>query len=743
MVLSDMSCLIPGTPSAVSIVLVHDQWPILQTVFLSSPRSREIVVCPMWWFLFHHEILHVDLEVLKVNVLSKTFVPLFHFHHHTTPHFPPLPLQRFPTDPIQTMLSLLALSATAAAAVPQHITDTQTLLAGNPDIWRTRLMNAAQFTADASMAARFSAGFSDRAVLQRDKKVGVYGLPGSGWTTDASVTVTVTEDGQSSTYTSGVTNTTGLGEWKVYLPKHAAGGSVTLAVQCTSGCANTSTTTISDLTFGDVWLCSGQSNMELISMHTFERNNSLKAIEAGRYHNVRMYQHPHIASMTPQWVAEQKASASKPLEMQWNTAQMAHDIQVVVSDYRHPAANLSLLTQFSGLCWYFAQELTDIMLENDGEAVPIGLVDVAWGGTMIEQWTTNSTTAECKNCSVNAGSGMIYNGMVGPFANTTLAGFLWYQGENNIGHGTYDPSYDQNLGYACQMPKMIDLWRKTWSAEEGTTDMLAPFGLVDLASSQSEGHGGNGAMGNFRVAQTGGFGVLPNPAMPNTFIANAYDLGEPWDKNCAGAGCCSEWLWPWTDICLPQFRGEWVYDTTTWYMGPIHARPKFPLGSRLAKGAYNTYYNGTGPVSGPVISSCKVVDGGVEVFFNETLLKGDEVVVKSYNKSVKASSTEVLVNATLPVDGWKYESTEKWALVDIKQGSTAYSVIVDTTAVGSAGGVAYAYQDAKGCGSIDGTIEPCPPGSFPIMSKTHNLPAMPFIVRVADGQCGCISPQKC
>ena len=642
------------------------------------------------------------------------------------------------------MLSLLAV-ASVVAVVPQHIEDTAALLNADRDVWRTRLMSADAYKGGDSEAARFSCGISNHAVLQRDRKVAVYGLPGTGWSTSSVVTVTATEDGTATTYTSAVTNTTGLGEWKVYLPRHPAGGSVTLSAQCTSGCQNNSATTITDLTYGDVWICSGQSNMELLAMYTFERNDSLAQIAAGKYHNVRIYQHPHIAAQTPQWVAEQRPSVKAPLEMQWNTAQMAHDIQVVESSYLHPAANMSALTQFSGLCWYFAQELTDLMLANNDEAVPIGMMDLAWGGTMIEQWTTNSTTAECKNCTVNAGSGTLYNGMVGPFANTTLSGFLWYQGENNIGHGTFDPSYDQNLGYACQMPKMIDLWRKTWSAEEGTTDPLAPFGIVDLASGQSEGHGANGAMGNFRVAQTGGFGVLPNAAMPNTFIANAYDLGDPWAKDCFYKNCCT--IWSRTPspgpTCLPQYQHEWNWDDTPFYMGPIHARPKQPLGQRMARAAYNTHYNGTGPVSGPVISQCKVVSGGVEIFFNQTLLKGDEVIVQEYNKTANASSTEVLVNATLPVDGWKYESTDKWALVDIKQGSTPYSVIVDTSTVGSVGGVSYAWQDADGCGVQDTSIIPCPPAGFPIMSKTQKLPAMPFIVRIANGQCGCISPQQC
>lgn len=91
-------------------------------------------------------------------------------------------------------------------------------------------------------------------------------------------------------------------------------------------------------------------------------------------------------------------------------------------------------------------------------------------------------------------------------------------------------------GYACAMPTLISYWRKVWSAEPGTTDPNAPFGLVALPGSGSEGGPNMGAM---NLAQTASYGVAPNPAMPNTFIAQAFDLNDPWgDKSCYGDACC-------------------------------------------------------------------------------------------------------------------------------------------------------------------------------------------------------------
>jgi len=93
------------------------------------------------------------------------------------------------------------------------------------------------------------------------------------------------------------------------------------------------------------------------------------------------------------------------------------------------------------------------------------------------------------------------------------------QGENDC-HGTMGNSA-LKTGYGCQMPAMVDLWRKTWSAEPGTTDPLAPFGIITLASGGSEG---GSDIGGMRWSQTANFGVNPNPAMPASFVAQAYDI---------------------------------------------------------------------------------------------------------------------------------------------------------------------------------------------------------------------------
>ena len=81
-------------------------------------------------------------------------------------------------------------------------------------------------------------------------------------------------------------------------------------------------------------------------------------------------------------------------------------------------------------------------------------------------------------------------------------------------------------------------------------------------------------MGNFRWAQTASYGQLPNEAMPNSFIANAYDLGDPWAKGCFGLGCCTNWtnqaqyhnITTSPKCIAPWNLNNWSWDGTTYYM---------------------------------------------------------------------------------------------------------------------------------------------------------------------------------
>ena len=112
-----------------------------------------------------------------------------------------------------------------------------------------------------------------------------------------------------------------------------------------------------------------------------------------------------------------------------------------------------------------------------------------------------------------------------------VADWVWYQGENDM-HGVKGNALAKT-GYACAQVALVNLWRKEWSAVKGTTSPAAPFGIVAIPGSGTEGGPNLGAMNQ---AQTGSYGSLPSPVMPATFIAETYDLNDPWgDKTCTPA----------------------------------------------------------------------------------------------------------------------------------------------------------------------------------------------------------------
>merc|ERR1719272_197757 len=129
--------------------------------------------------------------------------------------------------------------------------------------------------------------------------------------------------------------------------------------------------------------------------------------------------------------------------------------------------------------------------------------------------------------------------MLLPFANMSVAGVLWYQGENNLGNcltnaaggGRLAPGGGpracgvaaESTGYACEIEALVDDWRTAFGVRDAPHSL--PFGVVTLAGGTDEGQPYN--MPSMRYAQTGNQGFLPSKNMPFTFSAAAHDLGDP------------------------------------------------------------------------------------------------------------------------------------------------------------------------------------------------------------------------
>jgi sialate O-acetylesterase len=279
--------------------------------------------------------------------------------------------------------------------------------------------------------------------------------------------------------------------------------------------------------------------MALETYYTFSADALKAEIAAGKYSELRHFMFGsmgnHFEALAPQYVTTWN-SAGSPVQCVEGVCDEGFKWHNVSFSASEPSSKTafggsqlhSAFAQFSSTCMYFGAELIDARAAEGLEPVPIGLIQSAIGGSQIEAWMDNETLGLCKDQSLTGGAvpedrGRLYYGMVAPFVNYSVAGWLWYQGENNCG-GTMGNSKD-GVGYGCSLPAMIDAWRKVWSgSEQDQASRL--FGIATLAAGGSEGNGVH--MAGMRWSQTANYGVWPNPAMPNTFGAQVYDLGDPW-----------------------------------------------------------------------------------------------------------------------------------------------------------------------------------------------------------------------
>lgn len=662
----------------------------------------------------------------------------------------------------------------------------------------------------------FSAGFSSDMVLQRaPAKSAVYGV---AFRTDAVIDVQIQDEAGLNYNVSatvqpllkvdhGPAGANYTAQWKAFLRPASAGGVYTITARCLKKCGSDSdvkrnTALIERATFGDIYFCSGQSNMALSLRYTFSAKELQASIaEKGRYKNLRLMMfggmNDAYGGDMPVWATRKGAKTFLNVTSFWFNASFAAT----------PGTKTNFLQRFSATCLEFGRELTDAL---GSDAPPIGLIQSAVGGSPISCWMPNKTVAKCWPNKTHELSGdfneslgsapndcTFYNGMVCPFQNMTVRGFLWYQGENDMAR---DPgSYLRGVGYGCLLPALVNTWRSMWSVENGTTPLLAPFGVVSIAPGGSEGAGYH--MAAFRWSQTANYGVLPNPAMPHTFMAHAYDLGDPWGND-AGDGkcvanksipkactkCCNcgdpslygpkckfdETLSQWNDDLRPLAPLVRDDTATPFYEGPVHPRLKRPVGRRAAQALKALEFEGKGPVTGPTISGCRYdnTTSSITVFFNRTLLAGDKVVITStqdINYDLEFGSTTMVCTGTakdcgclswnyakceVPADGGAPRNMEpnkaNWTFVPVSVGKD------NTLAVNLAGfnltnndvhaiKFGWNYKHGHCCESLDAKHknEPCIPGSCGIMTKKSLLPVNPFFAQISDGKCSCTPPQTC
>lgn len=331
------------------------------------------------------------------------------------------------------------------------------------------LILIAGISAAARGEVKLASIFTDSMVLQRDMAVPVWGWAAAG------EEVSVTFGDQTKKTTAGEN-----GRWQVKLDALKANSEgQTLTV------AGRNKIELKDVLVGEVWLCSGQSNMEWGLGGSI---NAQDEIAASKHPQIRLFNVPdHVTSAVPQDTVKGSWKVCEP----------------------------SSAGGFSAVGYFFGRQLQKEL------KVPIGLVGSNWGGTLIEPWTSpdgfrsvpelkaisEKVDGYTKETKVGNGSpSAIYNAMIHPLAPFAMRGAIWYQGESNGGEGE---------SYYHKTQALVNGWRKLFNPD------LA-FYWVQLANFQkpNEDPAGGDGWAKLREAQR------KSLAIKHTGMAVIIDIGE-------------------------------------------------------------------------------------------------------------------------------------------------------------------------------------------------------------------------
>ena len=289
-----------------------------------------------------------------------------------------------------------------------------------------------------SVAAQFkiAEAFSSNMVLQRNKPVPVWGRA------EAGKRVTVQFSGQQQTATADT-----AGKWMIILKPLQVN---TIPQSLTVTCGDSSVA-FSNILVGDVWLCSGQSNME----YPLDRKQKKyaapqKGVDEGE------------AALT-----ETKPAAIRYLYVEKNLKLAP---QLPAKDWVD--GNDTLVRYVSAIGYFFAKEV------YSKTKVPIGIISDSWGGTRIEQWQPDWSYVQSPlfkdsvtgtNFKIDGmHPGQMYNGLIEPLQPFAIKGVLWYQGESNA-------MVEDQQTYPAKFELLVNTWRKLFR------DNKMPFYFVQIA----------------------------------------------------------------------------------------------------------------------------------------------------------------------------------------------------------------------------------------------------------------------
>lgn len=392
--------------------------------------------------------------------------------------------------------------------------------------------------------------FASDMVLQRGIEDPIW-----GWT-EAGKTVTVSMNGKTATATADKD-----GKWTAKLGPFEAGGPFEVTI------SGPQEVKLTNVLVGDVWICSGQSNMEMGLGNGYDKDHEIASAD---HPQIRLFTVPKQVAYTPQIGF---AKPNKADEAKWLVCTPKN---ILVGEWEG----------FSAVGYYFGRDLHEKL------HVPIGLVHTSWGGTICEAWTSAPNlkkmsdfqqaveTIEKTGAAPTAGNAkpnknnpnvptVLYNGMIAPLEPMAIKGAIWYQGESNASRAEQ---------YRTLLPTMIRDWRSRFTGGE------FPFFIVQLASyMKPDVEPRRSQWAELREAQSFAADTVGHSA-----IAVALDLGNAMD---------------------------------------IHPKNKQEVGARLALDALAIAYGQDVEYSGPVYKEMSVEGNKIRLKFDHLgggLLQGGQ-----------------------------------------------------------------------------------------------------------------------
>ncbi|MBK8882965.1 MAG: sialate O-acetylesterase [Bacteroidales bacterium] len=272
---------------------------------------------------------------------------------------------------------------------------------------------------------KLPAVIGDNMVLQQNSEVAIWGWgdPGSE--------IKVTGSWSKDTVKSKVSN---LAEWKLKIKTPAAGGPFTLSIK------GNEEVVLKNVMIGEVWICSGQSNMEWSADSKIV--NGEEEVKNANHPNIRLFHVRKMGSETPQ----------NNVFAKWETC------------------TPETMRSFSAVGYFFGRNLQQTL------NIPVGIIEVAWGGTPAEVWVRPDLVDSDPLLKACAGKlntydwwpskpGVVYNAMIAPLLPYRIAGAIWYQGESNA---------DNYESYRKLFRTLIENWRTDFGNE-------FPFYYVQIA----------------------------------------------------------------------------------------------------------------------------------------------------------------------------------------------------------------------------------------------------------------------